>query len=175
MRRTLSFSVLAAAVLLLCAFDRSWKPFVNKSANFAVMMPGPPAQARTIEDTAAGPIGLYQASVVSATKGYVVSYSDLPPAMWRVDPRVMLADARDGAARRVGGRIVRDRELELAGEHPGREFAITVKDRLELTQRVYLVGHRLYQINMGCVPGGCTRGEVQAYLDSFRLLAPPAG
>ncbi len=106
-------------------------------------------------------------------KAYFVSYSDLPKSTWKGDPKTMLEGARDGAAKRVQGKVVADRELKLADKYPGREFKVVVGDKMELTQRVYLVKHRLYQVNMGCLIKGCTEPEVQEYLDSFKLLKTP--
>jgi hypothetical protein len=68
----------------------------------------------------------------------------------------------------VKGKIVADREIKI-GKWPGREFKVVV-DKMELTQRVYLVQHRLYQVNMGCLSGSCTDAEVQDYLNSFKVV-----
>lgn len=168
----LRISALLGAVLLLCAFDSTWKAFKNKKANFEVMMPGTPKESTSFEQTAAGKIGLYQAIVVVEPKAYFVAYSDMPKSTWKGDPKTMLEGARDGAAQRIQGKVVADRELKLAGKYLGREFKI-VKDQMELTQRVYLVKHRLYQVNMGCMAGKCSNEEIQAYLDSFKLLGKP--
>jgi hypothetical protein len=173
LRRTTATLCLVLAILLLAAFDKTWKAFTKKDANFEVMMPGTPKEETATEETAAGPIKLYQASVIGGTKAYFVSYSDLPKSTWKGDPKTMLEGARDGAAKRVQGKVIVDRELKLAGKYPGREFKVLVGDKLELTQRVYLVKHRLYQVNMGCMVKGCTEAEVQEYLDSFKLLKTP--
>ncbi|MBA3453314.1 MAG: hypothetical protein H0T42_09510 [Deltaproteobacteria bacterium] len=174
LRRTATFVCLVLAILLLAGFDKAvWKAFTKKNANFSVMMPGTPKEETATEQTAAGPIKLWQASVIGGTKAYFVSYSDLPKSTWKGDPKTMLEGARDGAAKRVQGKVVTDRELKLADRYPGREFKVLVGDKLELTQRVYLVKHRLYQVNMGCMVKGCTEAEVQEYLDSFKLLKAP--
>jgi len=173
LRRTTASVCLVLAVMLLAAFDKTWRAFTKKDANFSVMMPGTPKEETATEQTAAGPIKLYQASVIGGTKAYFVSYSDLPKSTWKGDPKAMLEGARDGAAKRVQGKVVTDRELKLADKYPGREFKVVVGDKMELTQRVYLVKHRLYQVNMGCLIKGCTETEVQDYLDSFKLLKTP--
>ena len=171
LRRTTSVALLVVAALFLVGFDKSFKPFQKKGANFAVMMPGTPKEETSTEDTVAGKISLYQASVIGSNKAYFVSYSDMPKETWNGDPKKMLEGARDGAAGRVQGKIVADREVSL-GTWPGREFKVVVGDQMELTQRVYLVKHRLYQVNMGCLKGACTDAEVQEYLGSFKLLKP---
>lgn len=173
LRRTTASGCLVVTLLLLAAFDKTWQAFTKKAANFTVMMPGTPKEETATEQTAAGPIKLYQASVIGGTKAYFVSYSDLPKSTWKGDPKTMLEGARDGAAKRVQGKVVTDRELKLADKYPGREFKVVVGDKMELTQRVYLVKHRLYQVNMGCLINGCTEAEVQDYLDSFKLLKAP--
>jgi hypothetical protein len=161
--------VLAVAILLLCAFDKSWKLFSHKGANLSVMMPETPKEESSVEKTIAGDITLWQASVIQESKAYFVSYSDMPKSTWKGDPKKMLEGARDGAAERVKGKVVADREVKLAGKYPGREFKVVV-DKMELTQRVYLVKHRLYQVNMGCLTGTCTAEEIQEYLNSMKLL-----
>ncbi len=160
---------LAVTVLLLCAFDKSWKLFSHKEANLSVMMPETPKEESSVEKTVAGDITLWQASVIQESKAYFVSYSDMPKSTWKGDPKKMLEGARDGAAQRVKGKVVADREIKLAGKYPGREFKVVV-DKMELTQRVYLVKHRLYQVNMGCLVGTCTTAEIQEYLSSMKLL-----
>jgi hypothetical protein len=167
-----------AVAVLLCAFrlnsaraegeKDSFKPYANKAGKLTILMPGTPKEESSVEKTVAGDITLWQASVILTTKAYFVSYSDMPKSTWKGDTKKMLEGARDGAAQRVKGKIVADREIKLAGKYPGREFKVTV-DKMELTQRVYLVEHRLYQVNMGCLSGNCTDGEVQTYLDSFKL------
>jgi hypothetical protein len=171
-RSTTTLLFVLVAVVCLTGFDKTFKQFTNKAATFSVMLPGTPKEETTTEDTAAGPISLYQASVIGTSKAYFVSYSDMPEATWKGDPKKMLEGARDGAAARVKGKVVADRELKL-GKWPGREFKVVVQDKMELTQRVFLVKHRLYQLNMGCMIGSCTEAEVQDYLGSFKLLATP--
>lgn len=173
MRRTTRLLALVVAVLLLTAFDKAWSAFTKKDANFTVMLPGTPTEATSTEDTAAGRISLYHASVIATNKAYVVSYNDLPKATWKGDTKKMLEGARDGAAGRVGGKIVADRTIKLGGKYPGREFKVVVAEKMELTYRVWLVKHRLYQVGMSCLIEGCTNAEVKDYLDSFKLIASP--
>jgi hypothetical protein len=170
MRRTCALLALLVATVLLTGFDKTWSAFTKKDANFTVMLPDTPKEETSTEETAAGPITLYQASVITTDKAYFVSYSDLPKSTWKGDTKKMLEGARDGAASRVGGKVLADRTIKLAGKYPGREFKVGVAGKIELTQRVWLVKHRLYQVNMGCVPKGCTDAEVSAYLDTFKLL-----
>jgi len=172
-RRLLPYLALAAAVLCLAGFATTLKPFTNRAGNFRILMPGTPIERTSAEDTPAGPVELYQASLVRESRAYFVGYSVLPDVVHGSDPAKLLASARDGAAARVHGEVVADRALRLADRYPGREFTIRVGGRVELTQRVYLVEDRLYQVNLGCAAGACTRSEVQAFLDSFRLLALP--
>jgi len=146
----------------------SMKPYQHGKGKLEILMPGTPKEDNSVEKTAVGDITLWQASVVLTTKAYFVSYSDMPKATWKGDPKQMLEGARDGAAGRVKGRIVADREISI-GKWPGREFKIVV-DKMELTQRVYLVDHRLYQVNMGCLSGICSDSEVQDYLNSFKVV-----
>jgi len=173
LRRSTAVVCLLAAIVLLAGFDKTWKAYQKKDANLEVMMPGTPKEDSSTEETAAGPIKLWQASFIATSKAYFVSYSDLPKSTWKGDPKTMLEGARDGAAKRVQGKVVADRELMLADKYPGREFKVVVGEKMELTQRVYLVKHRLYQINMGCMAKGCTDEEVQEYLNSFKLIKAP--
>ena len=146
----------------------SMKPYKHKVGKLEILMPGTPKEESSVEPTAAGDITLWQASVILTSKAYFVSYSDMPKSTWKGDAKKMLEGARDGAAGRVKGKIVADKEIKI-GKWPGREFKVVV-DKMELTQRVYLVEHRLYQVNMGCLAGNCTDGEVQDYLNSFKVV-----
>lgn len=160
--------VLAAVVALLCGFDKSWKLFKDEKAKLTVMLPEDPKVTSSVEKTAAGDITIWQASVVGTDKAYFVAYNDLPEAVWKADPKKMLESARDGAAQRSKAKIVADRTLKVANKYPGREFKL-VLEQMELTQRVFIAGHRLYQVNMGCTVGKCTSKEIQEYLDSLKV------
>lgn len=160
---------LAAVVVLLCAFDKTWTRYTNGEAKLSVMLPAEPEVKSSVEKTAAGDIALWQASVIQESRAYFVLYNDLPASTWKGDPKKMLLAARDGAAKRSKGKLVADRAIKLANRYPGREFKL-VLEKMELTQRVYVVGHRLYQIHMGCLVGTCTAKEIQAYLDSLKIL-----
>lgn len=169
MTRPTRSGLVLLAVLLLFGFDKSWKLYQYKPGNLAVMMPETPKESSSVENTAAGDITLWQASVIGTSKAYFVSYSDMPKSTWKGDPKQMLEGARDGAAQRVNGKVVADREIQLDKKYPGREFKVVV-DKMELTQRVYLVKHRLYQVNMGCLTGSCTDDEIQEFLNSFKMI-----
>ncbi|MBA3459953.1 MAG: hypothetical protein H0T46_08325 [Deltaproteobacteria bacterium] len=177
MTRRNPHALLLAVAVLLAAFHANayadtekaaFKPYKHKAGKLEILMPGTPKEDSSVEKTVAGDITLWQASVILSTKAYFVSYSDMPKSTWGGDTKKMLEGARDGAAERVKGKVVADRAIKLAGKYPGREFKVVV-DKMELTQRVFLVEHRLYQVNMGCLAGGCTDAEVQAYLNSFKL------
>ncbi len=160
--------LLALTVVLLCAFDKTWKLYANKAGKLSVMLPETPKESSQVEKTAVGDITIWQASVIQQSRAYFVSYNDMPKSTWRDDPKKMLEGSRDGAAARVKGKVVADREIKLAGKYPGREFKIVV-GQMELNQRVYLVKHRLYQVNIGCLEGTCTSDEIQEYLDSLKV------
>jgi hypothetical protein len=177
MTRRNSHVLLLAVAVLLAAFHANayaegeksaFKVYKHKAGKLEILMPGTPKEDSSVEKTVAGDITLWQASVILTSKAYFVSYSDMPKSTWGGDVKKMLEGARDGAAQRVKGKVVADRAIKLAGKYPGREFKVVV-DKMELTQRVFLVEHRLYQVNMGCLAGSCTDTEVQDYLNSFKL------
>ena len=75
--------------------------------------------------------------------------------------------ASAAAARRPGG------ELKLEGKYPGLEFAAEgkAKDADAFVQaRLYLVDQRLYQVIAMGRKGEVPQGEVNRFLESFRLV-----
>lgn len=166
-------SIALAALALLCAFSASWKPFKNEKGNFSVMMPSTPKEEPWTEKTDFGRIEFYKVSAVVERKAYYVIYNDLPPATWNGDVKNRLQGARDGTVKGLHGILVDDLEIMVAGKYPGREFKVMVIGEKEMRQRVFLVKHRLYQLNMTCVLGECSDAEMQEYLDSFKLLREP--
>jgi hypothetical protein len=149
-----------------------WQRIASTAGGFSVAMPATPtAQTERVETA----YGVVVVDALSATVGdmfYAVAWSDYPPETRRARPGRLLDEVRDRARRRGNGRVVAERSFTFAG-YPGRDVEIEshpVPDVTMLSRaRLILVGTRLYQV----IAAGPVREGASAFLDSFRLAAPP--
>jgi hypothetical protein len=149
-----------------------WQRVTSAPGAFSVAMPGPPtAQSERVE-TAYGVVVVEALSVSAGDMFYAVAWADYPPETSRARPARVLDDVRDRARARGRGRLVADRPFTFAG-YPGRDVELESHPVPEMTMvsraRLVLVGTRLYQV----IAAGPVRDGASAFLDSFRLAAPP--
>ncbi len=86
-----------------------------------------------------------------------------------MDANTALDDRRDRLAQQ-GGKLLEEREVLLEGT-PGRELSFSTTGGSPLTIRIYVSGRRIFQVlTVSEEPDLMSRSDVQAFLDSFRLL-----
>lgn len=101
---------------------------------------------------------------------FAVMYCDYPVGhIQRTGPKAVLAGARNGAAASAGGQIISNNSISL-GNHVGQETKIrdTAKG-LEIRNRMYLVGDRMYQVMVVAESGNAENQEAEDFLNSFEL------
>jgi hypothetical protein len=103
----------------------------------------------------------------------VVAYSDYPAEIIeQTDPQALLDSSRDGAVNNLGGTLVSEEVIDLAG-NPGRSLVISANANQEQTatinSRIYLVENRLYQVLVVSPEGTESLEESLSFLDSFDL------
>jgi hypothetical protein len=131
-------------------------------------MPGTPTQATRPVNTAVGPLDNHTFSTEVTSGWYGVSYADFPDIA--LDAEGVLDGARDGAVRNVNG-VLRSEQRIALGAHPGRDLVVEVPGRAVVRQRIYLAGHRLYQLVV-VTDQPPNSPEIERFLNSFTLLGP---
>ncbi len=165
---------LAAAVLSSLLIVGSAAAFTVQSdeGRFTVELAEKPAFEKLREKTDAGYfIDRYQWLLDEGDVAWIVTYSDYPEAdVKRLGAETMYDNAAKGAVAGVSGKLRSQAPLQHSGVR-GRELFVAVPDgKMVMRQRLFVVGNRLYQ-NVYVGPDGTERnGEVEVFLNSFRIL-----
>lgn len=143
---------------------------VDKDGRFVATFPGPVVRSSQ-------PAGNSTLHIVNFDENnmtsYFVMYGDHPEGTWArlggVDNSYERAVS--GAMKAQGGTLL-SRASCRTGNFEGREFLIDIPSKkLVCRVRYYIVGNRLYQVMYVGEPGTHSQKKVDAFLDSFRILA----
>ena len=149
--------------------------FKNTAGGFAVTSPYTFKESTQSVDTLAGKIEVHIFAADQNSQSLMVMYSDYPASMIKgVDIEKVYDGGRDGAVNNVKGQLVSEKKIWLYGA-PGREILVKAKTssglEVMVRDRIYLVGNRLYQVMAVALAGKETTSEIEAFLNSFRLLS----
>lgn len=157
--------------------DASAEPaaFVSKQGNFRIKFPGEP---RLMSQTIKTPVGPQQLQTYMVETPeqiiYGVTITNIAEQMIRGrNPRPMLDGSIRGMAK-LGWSIKQKGPITL-GKHPGRFVKFEVQSPQVAEKglgrsRIYLVGNRLYQLDVVGPESKVELDSVEAFLDSFQLL-----
>jgi hypothetical protein len=161
--------LLPALALLLVGCGPNLTEYTSAEGRFTVRVPGTPRV--TSKEEGAGST-LFLATVERPSGRYVVAYQDLKaePNEGAAKAQERLEKARDAATRSVGGTVLADRPITLAGKYPGRDVTFELPGKEDLTRdRMYLVNGRLFQVTATGRKWWVESADTQKFLDSFRL------
>lgn len=147
--------------------------FTSETGGFAISTPVTLSEASQSVETQVGNIDIYTFTAEEPEAAYVVAYSDYPSEIVaQSDPTAMLDGSRDGAVNNVGGTLISENPVELAG-NPGRALVIDTQTETgaaaTVNARLYLVDNRLYQVLVVVPKDQEGKVDVQGFLDSFTL------
>jgi hypothetical protein len=152
-------------------------PYKSADGKFEALFAGDP----NVTATAAAGVTLKLYTTESFTRTLMVGWADLPIPKWESEGRTnsRLFDARDGALETVGAKSNgTTKAILLMDRFPGIEFG-GVADGKHLRAKIYLVGHRLYQVLIvGSSPDLRTNQEAEDFFSAFKIydvegLLPP--
>jgi len=155
------------AVFLVGCHQPGWKEFRSSEGAFSILLPGTPTE----QISTAGPIDFHFFVLEQKDITYMVGYSDYPDTLVQErTPDVMLDGTRDGAVANVQGELLSELIISL-NEYPGRELKIESHGGKVTTKtRIFMVGHRLYQVMVATRKEKAFSENVKRFLDSFKLL-----
>ncbi len=175
------WAVLAALCLFASCAPASapsgtaWKTFAPDGAGFSVLMPAVPERDRRYAKNEGGTIETNVYTHLLADGGvYTIVDQILPPG---TDLSASVDNVLDDAAKRqvysASGEIVSQQKVFLSG-HPGRRVEATVPESAipggaVLKGRLYLVGHRLYEIIAVVPKADAGSPDTDRFLDSFQI------
>ena len=160
-----------------------WRPFVSDEGRFQVLMPSSPECRQQINPDSVM-LTLFIARQARGSAEFMVLYGDIPTGELHLVP----LEARFDAAREEmlrgapGARVLNERRIELNG-HPGRELEVEIPSQGTVTNRIYIVGQRLYVVAAGGKRLKPQSPQVQQFFASFQATTdgfdlngtPPAG
>ena len=141
-----------------------WTTFRCPDENFAASFPGTPKKR-----TADAPSGRTMYGYDAGHGVYAVFYAVIGA---RGLSRARQLERVRRNVRRQVGRIRSERDITLAGGHPGLAFEGTGLDGTIAEGRAYVVGDRLYVTMVMTDADGLARMQPGRFLRSFRLLEP---
>jgi hypothetical protein len=140
-----------------------------------MLFPAQPFEQQYSMDSPAGPLKVHSYKFVGLSS-YFVSYTDYPSAIdGPTDVNATLDRTREGGLRAVNGHLVRQSDVSLQG-HPGRVIVVDSPNGgpqgSVITNKVYLVGRRLYSMQVAIPKDRHEPLEeaAQKFLDSFKLV-----
>ncbi|HEV8147228.1 MAG TPA: hypothetical protein VGP79_12640 [Bryobacteraceae bacterium] len=169
--KVLALPLVAMGMLSLTqpAAAQSWQRISNASGGFTVQMPGSPREYSKPTETRVGTCMMHT-TLVEASGGrevFMISYGDYPSAANLRGAEEVIAAARDGQVNSVEGRLISDRAVSIDGR-PGRSIVGTTKDNMLFASRIFLDGHRLYQVIYVNQDGQMPQSATE-FLNSFRI------
>jgi hypothetical protein len=153
-----------AAVWLLLAGPVGAFSFKDEAGKFSAKFPGEPTLDKREGASATGRHVHYTWEVDVDDRHFSITYTEYatPPAK-NYDKNIM------GLLAATKGKLVRQAGVDLDGID-GREVVTLLPDNAVMRQRLFQVGNRLYQAVYAGPFGTEARADVDAFLDSFRLL-----
>ena len=156
---------------------------VSKKGRYEILLFGPPKIKVQSVPTLAG--NLTVTFAMSEKKGggcglklgcmAAAAFNDMPAAVVKKTPVDKLLDgARDGALKNSGSTLISEKKITL-GKHPGRElkmkrsFGPGEANLMINRARMFLVGNRLYQVQVIAMKPFAELPAIQQILDSFKL------
>ena len=156
--------------------DRGWKTYYSPDGNYQARLPGTPVVTTRDVDTPAGKVPLTQAVANAEPLGYIITYVDYDEPSSK-EVKNLLDQTRDlTIAASRGTKLLAERKV-TTGRHPGRAFDVEVPIGEDpragvLRCRTYLVKRRLYQMIVVVPKADASAPDVEAFLNSFKLLTP---
>lgn len=143
--------------------------FTNKLGNFGVTFPGKPINASYPLSTADGDVTMYMFGFKNNEKAFILAYSDFPDkTIQSKSAKDLLQDEKDGAL--AGATTDEEKENTYKG-YTGLFYKAKSPDGTQfMTAQTYLVGNRLYQMEILTSGSYPTDAEVSAFIGTFRFL-----
>ena len=150
--------------------------FTDAAGGFSVLMPMTPQETAPLTQNANGPTVNSHEFFVDPDPSIEmgVMYNDFPeslPNLSIIGSPSFFDTAQEAALKQLGaGRLISTRDGVFAS-HPMREIRFQVPDKSLIYQtRIYVAGHRMYQIIVVSSEGVDASHEVDTLFNSFKLL-----
>jgi hypothetical protein len=153
------------AFLVARLANPEWKDFNSPEGSFTATYPGSPKKKSEV-DALGNTTTMYFVEADWGNIAYFVGFTDIPGAGIVPDPNTLL----DAAASVIT--TVRSKKPIRIDGHPGIEVdgeMMHSGTRMDVTNRIYLVGSRMYQVMVVRAKSHQRPADFTKFLDSFRL------
>ncbi len=156
-------------IFQLANAEPEWKAFASRQGRFTVNFPGVPKEKSTTEVEGVV-LHHFVAELQGGEVAYLVMYNDLAAGAKEAGPQFLL----DTIASSFGEQVKAKKNITIAG-HAGMELELEkIQDgqTLLITDRIYLVENRMYQVMVAKAKGKQDPVPPAQFLDSFHLSVP---
>jgi hypothetical protein len=171
MKKILTAFIVVFVILVFSACQNSWKEFQPTDGGFIVLMPGTPTYEKLTSNTVIGPIDTNMYMFSGKKYMYAVGYSDYEDSIIsNYSTEYMLNTKRDATIDNLQGKLLSELIIEK-DNNPGREWRIlSANEKYVFTIHVYIVGHRVYQIEITSAKEDLYSNDIAYFLESFKLI-----
>gem|GEM_PF-2095447 len=150
----------------------SLTPFVSEEGKFSINFPGKPKVK--VEDIGGEDMTLNMTTYAyepNDTDGFAVSYTDVSTdVIAKEDARSYLKEEQNGLFESTGIKAAdEEKDVDYEGKYPGLRYKAHTGE-MYIVSQTYLVGSRLYQVEMlksGAYP---TDDEINKFTGTFKIL-----
>ncbi len=166
-----TWTLICLSCLMIVTASRADELVSSKEGGFSIRFPEKPKIARKTVKTPMGQFTVEVLAFRSKKVTYAATFTRFPaPVLKDGDIKKRLNHARDGAVKRVKGKLLSESDVKLDAKYPGKMLNIVLPDERLIRARIYAVDRRLLEtIVIG--PERLARGKVaDHFLNSLKLL-----
>jgi hypothetical protein len=156
--------------------EPAWPKYTSKKAGFSVMMPGTPKESTKTLKTAYDNFEQTRVTFVSGAKGtaYAIHCTVLPDDLHQGIGLDEFLDSECDLYVETAKAKLRSQKKIMLGTLPGREIEYSLLNGRAISRtRIFLVDGRLYHVTVLMPRDRTDSGEMERFLDSFRLETMP--
>ncbi len=166
---------LLSSMLMGCGTvkEEVMKTFKSEEGRFSIDFPGEAKHEVQTAQTAVGNININLYLVEKDDSAYICGYNDYPEAVVKnSNTNDILVNAANGAIQNINGKneVIKDITLD---KYPGKDIICEAEKEgitFKMHQKIYLVGNRLYQVNVSTNEEEKNKETINKFLDSFKLI-----
>ena len=164
--------LMIAAVMVLCAVGLAAaddKKYTSTEGKFVVQFPANLKVQTDKKEQGGLLLFITSGEDKNAGTGYGVLYTELPPALKKLRPNVILDRAAKAAADKCGGRTIEAKDIEFGPNRlPGRDL-ILEKDGDRVHAKIIVAETTVYVVLVCGKQDFATSKDATNYIDSFEL------
>lgn len=156
----------------------SWTTYRSDAGRFTIDTPAELKDGTKTILTAIGEMTVYTLMTEGAEEDnnylYLINYSDYPKGTFDPDSTQIIMSffesTINASIESLGGELIYDSDISIKN-HPGRLYRIKYNDGSAVVKgKIYLVGDRFYSLQVFTLTEQSLNDEMNAFLDSFRIL-----